>query len=176
MNTREIYESLQYLPLSTFGVYPADQIPRVWTLPAGLVVNTDKGDGPGEHWVAMYVDDKRKGVYFDSYGLPPIIPQHLARLRRNCKFYRYNLKQLQSNTSDVCGQFCVVFLHLMSSGFTMSRFNSLFSDNLKENDNIVREYYNTFAARRAASNNNKFNGGGISERRLPCLQGCCIRR
>lgn len=175
MNTVEIYESLQYLPLSTTGVYPADQIPRVWSLPAGLVVNTDNHTGPGEHWVAMYVDDKGRGLYFDSYGLPPIIPQHLARLRRNCKFYRYSLKQLQSDTSSVCGQFCVVFLHLMSSGFSMPQFNRLFSGNVKENDKIVREYYNSFAARTVGSNN-KFNGGGISDRRLPCLQGCCIRR
>lgn len=176
MNTLEIHETLRNLPLSTRGVYPADEIPRVWTRPAGLIINTDEHDKPGEHWVAMYVDRDGRGWYFDSYGLPPIIPQHIQRLRRNCKFFRYNLKKLQSDSSDVCGQFCVVFLHFMSCGFGMARFNHLFGDDARKNDRLVREYYKTFAAKQPVMNNKDFTGRGFPERRFPCLQGCCMRR
>lgn len=177
MNTHEIQEAIQLLPLATAGVYPADEIPRVWTRPSGLIVNTDGHTRPGEHWVAMYVDRDGRGLYFDSYGLPPIIPQHIARLRRNCKFFRCNIKQLQSDSSDVCGQFCIVFLHFMSCGFGMSRFNNLFSDNLARNDKIVREYYSAFTSRSANNNNNNnFTGGSFTERRFACTQRCCMRR
>ena len=178
MNTREIFVSLRYLPLATTGVYAADEIPRTWARPAGLIVNTDDHNKPGEHWVAMYVDRDGRGSYFDSYGLPPIIPQHVAGLRRNCKFYRHNLKQLQSDTSDVCGQFCIVFLHLMSFGSNLAEFNSLFSSDVEKNDKIVREYYNAFSSHGTLKKNNKngISGGGFSERRMACMQRCCIRR
>ena len=147
MNTREIFVSLRYLLLATTGVYAADDIPRAWARPAGLIVNTDDHNKPAEHWVAMYVDRDGRGSHFDSYGLPPIIPQHVARLRRNCRFYRHNLKQLQSDTSDGRGQFYIVFLHLMSCGSNLAEFNSLFSSDVAKNDKIVRDYYNAFSSR-----------------------------
>lgn len=179
MNTSEIRQTLRYLPLSTAGVYAADEIPRVWSKPAGIIVNTDEHTRSGEHWVAMYVDRHGRGWYFDSYGLPPIIPQHINGIRRNCKFFRHNLKQLQSNTSDVCGQFCIVFLHFMSCGLGMARFHKLFGDDTRRNDKIVRDYYNAFIARRTVDNNInnvKFTGGAFAERRYLCKQACCVRR
>ena len=41
------------------------------TLPAAFVCNTDDGDEPGEHWIALYLDADGRGDYFCSYGLPP---------------------------------------------------------------------------------------------------------
>lgn len=181
MNTQQIREALRYLPLATSGVFAADEIPRIWSKPAGIIVNTDGHTKPGEHWVSMYVDRAGKGWYFDSYGLPPIIPQHITMLRRNCKFFRYNVKQLQSDSSDVCGQFCIVFLHFMSCGFGVARFNNIFSDNMRENDRIVREYYNAYTSQRPRANNyynsdNLEGRGSFTARRFPCTQGCCTRR
>ncbi|XP_043285728.1 titin homolog [Venturia canescens] len=175
MNTQQIRDALRYLPIATTGVFPADEIPRTWTRPAGIIVNTDEHSKPGEHWVAMYVDRNGSGWYFDSYGLPPIIPQHLERLRRNCKFFRFNVKQLQSDSSDVCGQFCFIFLHLMSCGFGMDKFNNLFSDNPRKNDEIVRQYYKAFASRRinnSVRKNDMMSGGGgsFTDRRFACTQ------
>lgn len=181
MNTQQIRKALRYLPIATTGVFPADEIPRLWTRPAGIIANTDEHTKPGEHWVAMYVDRDGRGWYFDSYGLPPIIPQHLARLRRNCKFFRCNIKQLQSNSSDVCGQFCVIFLHFMSCGFGMAKFNDLFTDNPRKNDELVREYYKASASRQINNNNihknnNMRGSGSFTERKFACTQGCCMRR
>ena len=179
MNTREIFVSLRYLPLATTGVNAAGEIPRAWARLAGLIVNSDDHNKPGEHWVAMYVDRDGRRSYFGSYGLPPIIPQHVPRLRRNCKFYRHNLKQLQSDTSDVCGQFCIVFLHLISCGSNLAEFDSLFSSDFGKNDKIVRDYYNAFSSRGTLKKNYKnkdISGGSFSERKMACMQRCCIRR
>lgn len=42
----------------------------------GIVVNTDPHDGPGQHWVAVFVDirpelEHPRMTYFDSYGMKP---------------------------------------------------------------------------------------------------------
>ena len=50
------------------GVYPIDLLPK--RQQGVYVINLDKHDEPGSHWVAVY-DDGKIGEYFDSYGLPP---------------------------------------------------------------------------------------------------------
>ncbi|XP_051160512.1 uncharacterized protein F54H12.2-like [Leptopilina boulardi] len=88
-----------------FGVFPADHIPTVLMLPCAIVVNTDGHTKPGTHWIAIHIDRHGTGTYFDSYGLPPFVPQHLTCLRRNCTYYRWNPTQLQSVSSEVCVHF-----------------------------------------------------------------------
>jgi len=122
----------------TVGVFPADKIPRVWTKPTAFVFNTQKNSLPGEHWVAVYVDKNGHGIYFDSYGLPPYVHYHVKRLEKNCKKFNWNTTMLQSETSKVCGQFCIMFLDFMSRGMTMTKFLQSFSTHsLKKNDSIA---------------------------------------
>jgi len=68
------------------------------------------------HWVAIHVDSYGYGHYFDSYGIPPFMSDHIKSLRKTCKRFRWSSKQLQSETSDVCGQFCLMFSHYMTNG------------------------------------------------------------
>ncbi len=72
--------------------------------PFAIVVNTDKSSGPGEHWVAVYVDRNGKGYYFDSYGGPPLseIKQFLNRVCKNGLFKSID-KPIQAPASIVCG-------------------------------------------------------------------------
>ena len=173
MNSLDLLEALKRIETHTIGVYPADKIPKFWGKPAALIVNTDDHTKPGTHWVALYVNGNGNGYYFDSYGLPPIIPQHLNRLRRNCNQFRWNTKQLQSNFSSVCGQFCILFLHYMCSGFSMHQFLSLFSDDFYRNDKLVRDYYNVFmSSKHYLSHSREFTGNGILH--FP-VQGCCSK-
>ncbi|XP_033228900.1 uncharacterized protein LOC117180513 [Belonocnema kinseyi] len=122
MNSLEILQVIQILQVATIGVYAADQIPKTWTRPAAIVVTTDDHTQLGSHWIGIHIDGTGRGTYFDSYGVPPFIPQHLHRLRRNSSLYRWNTKQLQSTSSDVCGQFCVMFLPHMCNGDTLRHF------------------------------------------------------
>ncbi|XP_036151265.1 uncharacterized protein LOC118648875 [Monomorium pharaonis] len=178
MNSLQLRAALQNIPCDTAGVYAADEIPTVWSKPAGIIANTDDHTKPGTHWVAMYVGRDGVGHYFDSYGLPPIIPQHLKRLRRNCKILFYNPQQFQSNTSDVCGQFCVMFVHLMCTGFGMHRFRDIFSNDLSRNDKIVRNYYNTYMTHQQSyiSNKNQFIGRGMSHSGCASQTQSCYSR
>ena len=186
MNSLQLRAALRNIPCDTVGVYAADEIPRVWSKPTAIIANTDDHTKSGSHWIAMYVGKDNIGHYFDSYGLPPIIPQHLARLKKNCKILFYNPQQFQSNTSDVCGQFCVMFIHLMCNGFGIHRFREIFSNNLCRNDKIVREYYNAYIKRHQQHNyaREKFTGGGVGSGNISNFnknnvlrtQGCYSRK
>ena len=93
------------------------------------------------YWVAFYIDKFSNGLYFDNFGLPPIIPDHINRLRKNCKTFRWNAIQLQNDGSDVCGQYCIMFLYYMSHGLGFNKFLDNFSEKFEKNDNVnVKRY------------------------------------
>lgn len=184
MNTEQLLQALRGIKSRTVGVYPADRIPEVWAKPAAIVANTDGHKQPGTHWVAMYVSRDGRGWYFDSYGIPPIIPQHLRRLRQNCKFFHYNAIQLQGPESQTCGHYCVMFLHFMSTGLGIHRFRSAFSTDLTKNDEIVYDYYKGYVNKRyrserlnKASSKGTSIGGGLyyGNRTSTYVQSCCSR-
>ena len=91
----------------------------------GIVFNLDKHDQEGSHWVSMFVDLKRDGIYyFDSYGEkePKEIKQLGDRLIKQCKemgkskmVYKVNDKQHQYKNSE-CGVYCINFIVEMLKG------------------------------------------------------------
>lgn len=166
MNSLEILQLLAHLPNHTIGVYPSDKIPKKWTIPSALVFNTDNSKRPGIHWVSVYVDKNQCGCYFDSYGLAPFVPSHINRIRRNCKNLRWNTVQLQSESSTVCGHFCVMFLYYMSIGFGLEKFLEIFGKDCEKNDAIVEEFVCSFAEKNKNKNADSFIGNG----------GCCASR
>lgn len=135
--------------------------------PTAFVFNTDNHKKCGTHWVAAYVNESSRGWYFDSFGLPPIIPHHIKRIRKNCKNFRWNSIQLQSENSDVCGHFCIMFLYYMSANLGIGKFLQNFSDDLKANDAIARN----FVCVEKLDNSNAYTGDGCCFVR--CLQKSC---
>lgn len=127
------------------------------------------------HWTATYVDKKSRGYYFDSYGMPPFIADHIDRLRENCKTIKFNNKQLQSESSDVCGQYCIMFLHYAAYGIELRKFFDLFDSDLEKNDSIVEEFVEN--AQNSTKKKNKmdciFSVGNGCDRFL--LQSCARR-
>ena len=94
---------------------------------------------PGEHWIAIYVDDVgHYGEYFESLGRPPsrLFEHYMNEHRRQ---WTYNSKQLQSITSRICGHYCVCFCILRSKGIDMRRFLRYFTRDTGLNDVIVHE-------------------------------------
>ena len=76
MQTDQISHLLSRDPMMCpYDVVAKDCLPEIIdTYPNAIVCNTHDTDQPGEHWIAMYVDSKRHGDYFDPYGLEP---QHI---------------------------------------------------------------------------------------------------
>ena len=52
---------------SRWGVFAADQISRVWTIPTAFIFNTQRHNKLGLHWVAIYVNENGDAWYFDSF-------------------------------------------------------------------------------------------------------------
>ena len=148
MNKNEITQSIRGLSANSTGVYAADHIPSRLNHPSAIVANLDTSDKPGSHWVAFYIDDHARGTFFDSYGLPPSSQHNIERLRRNCKWFKWNKKKLQSFDSKVCGEYCVMFLHCMCSGFTLRKFCNIFTRDTRSNDKIVAKFYNIIKAKK----------------------------
>ena len=76
MQTDQISHHLSRDPMMCpYGVVAKDCLPEIVdTYPTAIVCNTHDADQPGEHWIDMYVDTKRRGDYFDTYELEP---QHI---------------------------------------------------------------------------------------------------
>ena len=125
------------------GVYAADTLPhRLHKKPALIIANTDPISKPGQHWIAIYVDEHGVGEYFDSYGMPPIVRQHRTFLNKICKQWTINTKSLQAIDSNVCGQYCVLYLIHKAHGYSLHSFiKKLFTSNPQKNDHTVRTLF-----------------------------------
>ena len=135
METDQIERLLAHDPLMChYTVTAKDELPEiVETYPLALVCNTHNADQPGEHWVALYVDEEC-GDYFDPYGQPPQHIEFTNFMNEHCSEWMFNERILQSPISTVCGQYCVAFLTLRCRNVSMHAFSRLFTTDLVAND------------------------------------------
>ncbi len=126
------------------GAFPYDELPERAQGNFSLVVNTEVGTMPGDHWVALI---KKEGeLYFiDSYGrdvksstFPTGFTATILKYIGNSK-WRFNSRWLQQLSANTCGEYCVYFIQELGKG-TLNNALSIFSDNLAENDKIVTNY------------------------------------
>ena len=53
-------------------VLPSDLLPnQIKKKPRGFILNVDTSNGPGTHWISIYITVDGKGEFFDLYGEPP---------------------------------------------------------------------------------------------------------
>lgn len=103
----------------------------------------------GSHYVAFqvnhYLDKADELVYFDSYGCAP--PNEVLNFCK-VKAIPYSEIDVQSIMADVCGWYCLAFLHFINAWEGRSRnlyqdaehFTSLFKDLNKETDHKYNEF------------------------------------
>ena len=118
METDHISQLLARDPLMChYEVVAKDTLPVVVsTYPSAFVCNTHDSDQPGEHWVAMYVDEI--GDYFDPYGQKPQHAEFTNFMNEHCSQWSSNDHILQSPistafarlfTSDLIANDCRVY-------------------------------------------------------------------
>jgi hypothetical protein len=115
------------------GVFPADMLPERMPTSSLAIVNCCNRNLPGLHWIALYQGQIVLEV-FDSFGLPPQVynlqlPQADA--------VSYNAKQVQSNSSELCGQYCLYYCYFKARGYNINDIISVFSDDYYNNDKYV---------------------------------------
>ena len=116
------------------GVVPKDGLPTtIDALLVAFVCNTDDGDEPGEHWIALYLDADGRGDYFCSYGLPPRHVAFRTFMNEHCSEWTHNTV-LQRPLSNVCAQYCVAFVLFRCNGFPMRTVFNIFGNDLVAND------------------------------------------
>ena len=116
------------------GVYAVDQLPKNLEYGA-YVINTDEHYKPGEHWVAVYYDEKSKD-YFDSYGILPID----SRIEKFCgKEFVYNNVKLQKTYSNACGFYCIYFILKRVRGIDMENI-VYYLNRITDSDYFVKNF------------------------------------
>ena len=119
------------------GIYAIDTLPVLVKHPAALIVNLSPSTSGGSHWIVIFVDKNRRGLYFDSLGRKPPRPI-LKFLRKNCKYFSINRIQYQADDSVFCGLFCIVFIYFkVRNQNILSSFNT---KNLKKNGHLILKY------------------------------------
>ena len=150
MNSKELEKiiSKDSLLRRTFvGVFASDELDFVvQKRPACLIVNTDPSYMPGTHWIAIYIDARGNGHYFDSFGRDVFCDQFVKFLKMNVKRVYMNKSRLQSSDTFVCGIYCIYFLYHRVRGINQSEILKKFSmRNFIRNDKIVCEFLSLYS-------------------------------
>ncbi len=113
----------------------------------GIVFNLDRHDQSGSHWVAMYIDLKKKKIYYwDSYGEPApkevdILAKRIQEQgkKKKMKFdYLVNKIRHQYQNSE-CGVYCMYFITKLLQG---KSFEEVTQQKVKDHDmNMKRGYF-----------------------------------
>jgi hypothetical protein len=105
---------------------PSDLLPpKAITRPGTVIINADQHTRSGSHWLAIRLEPKSSNAfYFDSDGLPPLVPVIQLFLRRTSSVWEYK-SQLQGLTSTVCGHYRCLFALCLDEGLSPRQYVSL---------------------------------------------------
>ena len=106
------------------GVYAIDQLPcSVVKRPSLYVINSDVSGKVGQHWLSVYFlnDGERSCEFWDSFGYHPshYNKQLMEFLGNNSNYLLYNNRRLQSDSTAVCGHYCLFYSYLRARHFPM---------------------------------------------------------
>jgi hypothetical protein len=132
--TRDAYTKKSFL-----GVFARDELPsNIIKYPASLILNNEKKNQPGEHWIALFIT-KNNCYFFDSFGNRPQYYRLYSYLKKFSKKIIYNNQVIQDYDSHYCGHYCLYFLFLKSRGFGLDHIKRLFSKTDKNfNDLLIK--------------------------------------
>jgi len=147
MNTIQInklMENDKYTKKIYLGTFPIDKLPVKLKYPSGFILNNQKSNEPGEHWIAIYFDKHKKCEFFDSFGNSPNYYNLQNYLKKVSKGHKtFNKKKLQSDYSSFCGYYCILFLLFKARCFSLKKFLSYFKDS-HSNDILLKNLIKKF--------------------------------
>lgn len=115
------------------GTFAQDELKslHLTNFPVFLIVNTDNQNGSGEHWILIYITKSNIEVYcslgfnlFNFKQIPCILLNFLNTHSRMKKIRIF--RKIQSDTSFLCGYFCVLFT-LIRPHYSFRKLDSIFS-------------------------------------------------
>ena len=142
MNTiqiNKIMEKCKSTKKIYMGTFAIDELPEKVFYPSAMIVNTHPSHKSGEHWLAIYFDKNKKGTFFDSYGNTAKFFNLGKFMKKHSISYKENSVMLQSNSSEYCGIYSILFLIHMSKKLTLKQFLLKFNSPSK-NDAMIKEF------------------------------------
>jgi hypothetical protein len=148
MNSDQIRGELQrILGNKTAMVVPADGFEKIENGQT-IVVNTAPAGTEGQHWLAFYRNPNDGALeMMDSYGQSlksyPLVKKTLVNNSSNGEKIKYITGRLQSDNSDSCGVFALLYSVLRSKQFIsgLQEFIELFDENDLELNDCIALYY-----------------------------------
>lgn len=143
MNAKQLVKLLQdyeclkkvFICISDINRLPTDVMDHY---PQLYIIN------PGKHWVCVIFYDSSKAKYFDSLGKPTAfygndLVKFIDNNSRKCSYIH---RQLQSNTSDICGLYVIFFAGMkLCYHMSIKNFLDMFTENVYENDQFIKLYF-----------------------------------
>jgi len=123
------------------GVYPIDQLPEfVSHYPIFIIINTDTHNLGGNHWKAVFIDEKRRGEVFDSLALS--MNEMLVRwMNRFTRSWKCNRKSYQHPFSATCGAFVLYFILTRLNAPSLDSVTQRSTATLYDNETFVRSFF-----------------------------------
>lgn len=129
-----------YASRTFIGVYTLHETWRLpQRFPAAYLINTGTQNGPGEHWVAVFLEDTNHGEYFDSYGTAPL--ESIYQRLRNWGYHdvRFSTKMIQGPWSRSCGLYAFYYIVSRSRGIPLGSVTSVFREyDFTYNEALIR--------------------------------------
>ncbi len=124
-----------------FAVIAADEFDQVLIekFPFFVIFNESPRSHSGTHWCVALFKSRHSRIechIFDSFG----VPMKKQNIEFNFVINSENLRQLQSNSSQVCGFWCLYWVYCKLANVSSDNFVSQFSQNTEQNDKIVSKF------------------------------------
>lgn len=159
MNTNEIFSYLHFMFRNKlygrvyYDVIPSDYLVNyVNIFPLYLVVNSERKNHPGKHWVCIVKKSKSTPIeFFCSYGnaisdYNSDFVNFVASMPNDVnKTVVHRDMQIQNFGSNCCGQYCILYIARRFKNCTRDAFYNSFSMlKLKNNDKIAKSFVNIY--------------------------------
>ena len=106
--------------------------------PLMIIQNTDKAGDSGKHWLAWFILSSKSTEYFDSYGNPCLKYKYVEKPVENIT--KENCLPLQSDTSYLCGAYCVFYLYFRALGYSYEKIINNFTNDKLQNDYKIHTF------------------------------------
>jgi len=143
---RQMLETDKRTRTSFRGVFASDNLPRHVPTSSLFIFNTDKASQPGMHWVCVYIDRKRRGEYFDSFGMHPTVHYFETFLNNNCTRWHCNTRPIQDILSDACGYHCIFYAVHRCIGLKLNTIVNMYTNDMLFNDAIAKAFVRDYVA------------------------------
>lgn len=130
------------MPIKKFkGVFSCDNVCRLKTPGECLIINFDRQNEPGSHFIAVFCVNKSSISYFDSLNLKEI-PSEIFNYISSYTNAKDASKDFQNILSTSCGFYCMLFLYCncISSKYWNDVAKKLLLKNNFQNDKVCIDY------------------------------------